>query len=216
MKLPKNEKGMTLVEIIVATAIFGMTCATLFTSILYAVEQNKNSYYAGKEIQLQMNSAEKYNSKKSIFDNKVLKYKFSSTRSNKVTYAIDFSTTTDGIDSGHSFDMTNDDVYAYMAIKGVEDRAAEYQMRFFEAENKNAVDPDAKKYWINLYNYSSSDRQIAITINESAGVGLYEFNGDPIAHEKEGIVLADDNGTGRMMTGLNLKNYDDSNEENNK
>ncbi len=211
MKIAKNEKGMTLVEIIVATAVFGVTCATLFTSILFAVRQNRDSYFAGKEIQMQMNSAERYNSKKSavngsLYDNKVIKYKFTKTRTNDVQYAIDFTETTDGVATGHDFDMTGADVKSYMAIKGVEDRAAEYQMRFFETELKDVVDPP-EKYWLNIFNYTSTDLERGITINEGAGVGLFSYNGTPIPHEKNGIAMANSSGSATLQVGVDLKNY---------
>lgn len=211
MKIAKNEKGMTLVEIIVATAVFGVTCATLFTSILFAVRQNRDSYFAGKEIQMQMNSAERYNSKKSagggsVYDNKVIKYKFSATRTNDVQYAIDFTETTDGVATGHDFDMTGADVKSYMAIKGVEDRAAEYQMRFFETEMKDVVDPP-EKYWLNIFNYTGTDLERGITINEGAGVGLFSYNGTPIPHEKNGIAMANSSGSATLQVGVDLTNY---------
>ena len=102
-------------------------------------DQNKENHYAGEEIQLQMNSAEKYNSKKSTMDNKVVKYRFSSTRSNKVNYLINFKKTSDGTVTSHDFYLLNTDVYAYMAIKSTIDRAATYQMRFFEPQNSVAI-----------------------------------------------------------------------------
>ena len=213
MRFSKNEKGMTLIEIIVATAVFGVACATLFTAILFAIKENKENYFAGNEIQMQMNSAERYNSKKSLLDNKVVKYRFSSNHSNKVEYYVDFSTTHDGVNTGHTFDMSDNKVYAYMAIKGTNDRAATYQMRFFEPENTNVVDVSEGKYWVNFYNFSSTDLDRAITVNEPAGATLYSATGEPVAHEWEGIALADSNGAVSLQIGLNIKNMDPAKKE---
>ena len=213
MRFSKNEKGMTLIEIIVATAVFSVACATLFTAILFALKQNKENYFAGNEIQMQMNSAERYDSKKSLLDNKVVKYRFSSNHSNKVSYQVDFRSTHDGTTTGHHFDLSDDNVYAYMAIKGTNDTAATYQMRFFEPENTLAVDPDEGKFWVNFYNYSSTDLQRAITVNEGAGATLYNAQGDTVAHEWEGIALADTNGAVSLQIGLSIKNMDASKDE---
>ncbi len=213
MKFSKNEKGMTLIEIIVATAVFGVACATLFTAILFAIQENKENYYAGNEIQMQMNSAERYNSKKTLLDNKVVKYRFSDTHSNKVSYIVDFNQTHDGTDTDHDFELSDDKVYAYMAIKGTNDRAATYQMRFFEAENALAVNPDDGKFWVNFYNYSGAQLDRAITINEPDGATLYSATGEPIAHEFEGLALPDRNGAVSLQVGVDISNLSATEDE---
>ena len=208
MKIHKNEKGMTLVEIIVATAVFAVACATLFTAILFAIDQNKENHYAGEEIQLQMNSAEKYNSKKSTMDNKVVKYRFSSTRSNKVNYLINFKKTSDGTVTSHDFYLLNTDVYAYMAIKSTIDRAAAYQMRFFEPQNTIAVDADEQKFWISVHNYGSTDKEFDLSVNPATHCDLYDYTGRSYVGTYESNALSDENGAVSFQTGINLKNYD--------
>lgn len=202
MKFSKNEKGMTLIEIIVATAVFGIACATLFTAILFAIKQNKENYYAGNEIQMQMNSAERFNSKKTLIDNKVLKYRFSDTHSNKVSYTVSFSKTHDGTVTGHNFELEDNKVYAYMAIKGTNDRAATYQMRFFESEDAKLVDPDNGKFWIRFYNYSSTDLPRTITVNEAKGLTLYGVDGESIAQEVNQDALSSTVGTASLQVGF--------------
>lgn len=213
--IKKNEKGMTLVEIIVATAVFSIMTAMLFTAILYAIKANKESFYSGKEIQMQMNSAERYDKNKTLFDNKVVKYRFGPAHDNHPDYYIDFTQTTDGVSTGHpsSYEFENNNVYSYMAVAGVEDRTATYQMRFFKAENSAAFDASKGKYWMQFYNYSSTDLQHEATPNTSEGVKLYDFYGNAFPKGYAGLCKADVTGVCTYTVGLDISNYDPSSGE---
>lgn len=211
MKIKKIEKGFTLVEILVAICLFGITCACLFTAILFALKANKENHYAGEEIQMQMNSAENYNNKQSLFDNKVAPYRFSNGK-HKVLLKVNFARTSDGTLTGHGFSFTNKDVYAYQANAGVEDHTATYNMRFFDPENPNLFDPSSMKWWVRFHNYSSVDIGREIYINDSLGVAIYGKDGKSLGTHYSKMDLSDSTGAVTFQYGLDLSNYtgDDS------
>lgn len=205
MKLKKVEKGMTLVEIIVATALFAITCAVLFTSILFALKSNKESYYAGEEIQMQMNSAENYDDKKTLFDNKVAKYRLNG--SNNVVLKVDFARDTDGNSRGNSFYFSNDSVYAYQANAGYKDNTAKYNMRFFKPDSNTAFDPSSGKYWVRFHNYSGVDQDLEVYFNEAEGVTCYGSDGNYSGYHYCHKNMADNTGKVSLQFGIDIKAF---------
>ena len=206
MKMKKVEKGFTLVEILVAICLFGITCAVLFSAILFALKYNKENHYAGEEIQMQMNSAENYNNKQSLFDNKVAPYRFSNGK-HKVLLKVNFGSTSDGTGTGHDFSFTNSDVYAYQANAGFEDRTAAYNMRFFDPENANLFDPSAGKWWVRFHNYSSVDLGREVYINNSLGIGMFGKDGNSLGSRYSKLDLSDSTGAVSFQFGLDLSHY---------
>ena len=210
MKLRKVEKGMTLVEIIVATAVFSIACSVLFTSILFAIRTNKESYFAGEEIQMQMNTAENYDDKKTMFDNKVTEHRIDG--SNEVSLWFDWTTDANGNTTGNAslgeyaqYDCGT--VYAYNAIAGYEDRNAFYNMKFFEPEDAKAYDPDSGKFWVIFRNYGSFQLESEVYVNESIGVNLYDEKGKYIGSHYPHVCLNDTSGAVSYQFGLSLENY---------
>ncbi|MBR1749483.1 MAG: type II secretion system protein [Ruminococcus sp.] len=205
MKFKKLEKGMTLVEIIVATALFAITCATLFTAILFALKNNKQNYYAGEEIQMQMNSAENYDENKTLFDNKVAKYRING--SNNVELKVDFATDTNGYARSNPFYFSNDEVYAYQANARYKDSTANYNMRFFQAKSNVAYDPSSKKFWVRFHNYSSTDLSMDVYSNEADGVSLIDDQGNYAGKHFVHKNIADDTGKVSLQFGLSLASF---------
>ena len=143
-KFKKNEKGMTLVEMIVAIALFGMTCATLFTAILFAINSNKLSLYTGREMQQQTNVSEQYNNLDSLGANGVIKNNMGGLAGNKIQLDAKF-------DNGDV--VSNKEVYAFQAKLNNMDVDAGYSLRFFEPEsNEVKPQPEDGFYWIKLWN----------------------------------------------------------------
>ena len=202
MKLKKVQKGFTLVEILVAIALFSATCAVLFGAIVFAINNNKENHYAGEEIQMQMNSAENYNNKQTLFDNKVAAHRFSG--SNKVQLKVDFSKTTDGTSTGNTFSFSNDNVYAYQANAGYEDRYATYHMRFFDPEKADLYDPASKKWWVRFHNYSTVNVGREVYINPSNGVRIYGSDGKSHGTHFSNLDLFDSTGAVSYQFGLDL------------
>ena len=172
-KFKKNEKGMTLIEMIVAIAIFGMTCATLFTAMLFAINSNKLSIYTGREMQQQQNVVEEYNHLDSLGANGVIKNNLGGLSGNKITLDAVF-------DDGTK--VSNENVYAFQAKLNNIDVDAGYSLRFFEPEsNEVRPDPDKGFYWVKIWNYSSAnidDLQVtwdpAVTLINSGGTNHQE------------------------------------------
>lgn len=207
MKIKKLEKGFTLVEILVAVALFGMTCAVLFTATLYAVRSNKENHYAGEEIQMQMNTAENYDNKQTLFDNKVSAHRFGG--SNKVQLKVDYNKTSSGQTVNHGFSFSNKDVYAYQANAGYKERGAAYNMRFFDPEDATLVNPP--DYWfIRFHNYSNGTIDRHVYINPSVGISIYGKDGVDFGTDYSGLDLADDTGAVSYQFGLDMSRYNGS------
>lgn len=211
MKIKKSEKGFTLIEILVSIALFGMTCAILFTSILFALKNNKENHYAGEEIQMQMNSAENYSNKKTLFDNKVAAYRIDG--SNQVEIKVKYNKTSDGKDMNRGAvipTIKNDNVFAYQANAGYMDRSAAYNMRFFEPEEGNLYDPDSNRWWIRFHNISSVNVSREVYINPGNSIVIYGMDGESVGTHYSKMDLADSTGAVSFQFGLDLSNTPES------
>lgn len=196
-KFKKNEKGMTLVEMIVAIALFGMTCATLFTAILFAINSNKLSLYTGREMQQQTNVSEQYNNLDSLGANGVIKNNMGGLAGNKIQLDAKF-------DNGDV--VSNKEVYAFQAKLNNMDVDAGYSLRFFEPQSNDVKpQPEDGFYWIKLWNYSSANIDHMWVVRDPK-VTFIDSSGNNINNEIWEINVAD----GCISFGMMIKRTPDT------
>lgn len=149
MNINKNEKGMTLVEVIVAMTLLGIMSGMFVTAAVYAAKANRDNYFRANEMATQAVDAAEFNSAKNYDMNeiRVSENNASGTADNSFTLEADFGTV--------SWSTT---AYGYKSKLNDIDEDAGYQLKFFEGQD-TAVSPDPSNgiYWVKFYNDSGVD-----------------------------------------------------------
>ncbi len=168
-KLRKNQKGMTLVEIIVAMTLLGIMSGMFVTAAVYAVKSNAQNYQRDKEMHTQAVDAAQYNDNKNydMDDLKVNKLIASGTTSNEFTLTADFG-------SGIKWETT---AYGFKSKLNNYQKNVSYQLKFFQGKN-TSVQPDASKgiYWVKFYNDCGVDTLGYVETPETVGGRFFDVN----------------------------------------
>ncbi len=151
--MKKNYKGMTLIEVVVAMAVFGISSAMLFTAMNYAIQASKKNKLRSEEMYTQAVNVGQYNSNDptlNVSNTPVSGYKGLGT-DNKFNLKATFV--------GGA--ILESEAYAYQAkrtdrVAGVDNSS--YQLKFFET-NFTAAKPDPANqvYWVTFFNCDSAD-----------------------------------------------------------
>lgn len=168
MKLKKNKKGVTLVEIIVAMTLLGIMSSMFVTAAVYASRANKENYFRAREMYTQANDAEKFNKDKNYEADEI-----------KVNKNIASGKATNEFDLQADFGPIVWDTTAYgykSKINGI-DKNGGYQLKFFEGQDVS-VQPNPTKgiYWVKFYNDSGTDLTNYITTPELVGGKFFDVN----------------------------------------
>lgn len=160
-----NRNGLTLVETVVAMAIFALIAAMLFTILNYSIKANKVTRLRNREVNIQVGDIAAYDpngtSEMSVV-NKIIK----NGTSNEYELKFDFNGTT-----------FSNKTYAYMAKKNNEAENQVYQLKFLQADvvslipaqnveivTDTTTDPPTTEYfdyyWINLENVTDADIKV--------------------------------------------------------
>lgn len=157
--LRKNKRGVTLVEVIVAMAIFSVMTTTFVMTVNYCIRSNKLARLRLTESNKQTTDLENYSG---VVDFAAADVDQMSAGTNKYTFTFDFAT-------GDS--IVNDKNYGYVS-KSADISDSPLQMRYFTSIEK--TDLEADEYWITMYNFASSDQVWTIT----AGTDVLFFNNE--------------------------------------
>jgi len=145
MKNKMNKKGMTLVEVIVAMAIFGVITTGFMMSASYSLKAQAKAKIRLSETNEQTTNLEDY---QGVVDFAAADVAQLETGSNKWSMVYEFPT-------GDT--ITNDNLHGYTSKSNDE----VLKLGFFSADDK--LDLAAGEYWVTLFNYSSDDMIVNIT-----------------------------------------------------
>ncbi len=147
--MKKNNKGMTLVEVVISMCILGIIAAMFVTIAVSAKRQNRDNYLRSNEMYGQAAAAEVYDPNKTYVGSEMKVGKmFSSGTNNNFEMVAPFT--------GYNI-KTN--AYGYKAINTDKDRnSKDYQLKFFKSRNADLVpELDANEYWIKIVNDSGGN-----------------------------------------------------------
>ncbi|MBE6836811.1 MAG: type II secretion system protein [Ruminococcus sp.] len=147
-KIKKNTKGMTLVEVLVAMTIFTMMFMMVFGIMLASIKLNADTRKYDQEIDVQVEDAERYNPMAATVNGEnssstdISEYD-EITGSNKLELSFSFPNVSKVIEI---------DGYAY-SVNSKDDTNG-FSLKFFSSTRPDIAN---NKYWIRIFNVSSSD-----------------------------------------------------------
>jgi len=158
-----NKKGMTLVECIIAMAVFAIA-TTGFTMV--ATTCMKAQAKASRRMTAtnnQTTNLEHFSSYSKVLDPEYCNVKPMSTGINKFKMTFDFGTVK----------VENDDIYGYRSVLDPSSPDGVFELSFFSAAEQ--VDLAEGEYWITLYNNSSSQHTWDINCAVPGDSQVFEF-----------------------------------------
>lgn len=160
MKKNKNKKGFTLVEVIVAVAVFGIITTGFITAARYCYTAQTHANRDLKETNQQATNLEHFSNYNTVIDPGEYNLEFMESGTNKWTISYPFATKT----------VKNDKVYGYISQTTDET----FQMGYFSPIER--VNLESGEYWINIYNIGSA--QVNWYLQASSGFQFFNNQKD--------------------------------------
>lgn len=185
--MKKNNKGMTLVECIIAMCILGVIAAMFVTIAVKAKKENLYNYKRSNTMYKQAAAAENFNTEVHYgTDCKISKILTGGAGSaqNKFDLSADFGTV--------KFDAT---AYGYEVkrVESDEDKSDEdkkdenYKLRFFRSDDAGMVgdlDPSSGKLWLKIYNDTGAEITTMYIATPTEGGGTFYYDEGPLPGER--------------------------------
>lgn len=155
----KNKRGVTLVEVIVAMAIFSIMATTFIMTVDYCLQFNKKAMYRLRESNKQATDLENFSG---VVDYASADVAPINRGSNKYAFTFDFST-------GDTIVNNKNSGYVSKST-GISDSGL--AMRYFSPIEQ--LDLDVDEYWVTMTNFDDTDQVWTIT----AGPNVVFFNNE--------------------------------------
>lgn len=206
MKNNANKKGMTLVEVIIAMAVFASITTGFTMAASYCVKAQAKAKTRLTETNEQTTKLENYSG---VIDYDVADVDQLETGANKWTMTYEFP---NAGDSGYT--ITNDKLHGYTSKSSDE----VLKLGFFSAIDR--INLNAGEYWITIYNWSSDDKLWDISC--SSNFAFFDNEGDltmPLnALNTQGVMASGgavkfgikDLGGGNLANAVTIKEWGDT------
>ena len=175
-RIKRNQKGMTLVEVVISMCILGAIAAMFVTIAVEAKKKNLDTYRRSNEMYTQAAYAENFNTDVK-YDGDVKVSRLMAGSTNKYTIGADFGTIN-----------LEAEAYGYKAERTNEDnRDTRYRLRFFRSEYASlfdAPDPENGKFIIKIYNDSGEDIDGLFLATPTIGGGTWYTDEGPAPGER--------------------------------
>lgn len=166
-----NKKGMTLVECIVAMAVFAIATAGFTMAATACMKAQVKSSKRMTKTNVQSTNLEHFSSYSQVLDPSFTNVSPMTSGANQFQMTFDFGSTV----------IVNKNVYGYYAQLDSEDKDKVYDLSYFTSAEQ--VNLSADEYWVTLYNCDAKQQSWTLELNSDAFT-FFDNQKDPTAGQK--------------------------------
>jgi prepilin-type N-terminal cleavage/methylation domain-containing protein len=149
-----NKKGMTLVECIVAMAVFAIATTGFTMAATACMRAQAKSHKRMTKTNVQSTNLEHFSTNAHVLDPEYSNIKPMTTGANQFKITFPFKTST----------VENKNVYGYYAKLDSNDKEGVYQLSFLSAVDQ--IKLTEGEYWVTLYNCTSDGQEFTVSCDE--------------------------------------------------
>ena len=158
-----NKKGMTLVECIIAMAVFAVATTGFTMAATACMKAQAKTGRRMTATNTQTTNLEHFSSYSRVLDPEYSNVRAMNSGVNKYKMTFNFG----------SIEVENDNVYGYKSVLDHDSPDGVFELSFFSAAEQ--IDLGEGEYWITLYNNSSSQHTLDISCAVPGDSQVFEF-----------------------------------------